>query len=120
MCTGFNTRLGFGEKNMVYCTHCGTNNADDATICVKCGAPLHGAAGGSRTSWGRTRYEREYGFHGRDRPLIGIIIGIAVIFIGLSFLLGEYGIIVPWWEILIILLGIYFVAQALRVWNRRK
>jgi uncharacterized membrane protein YvbJ len=120
MCAGFNTRLGFGEKNMVYCTNCGTNNADDATVCVKCGALLHGTAGEGRTGWGRALYEREYGFHGRDRPLIGIIIGIVVIFIGFSFLLREYGIPVPWFEILIILLGVYLVARALRVWNRRK
>ena len=106
---------------MVYCTNCGTTNADDATISVKCGTLLHGATGGGRTSLGRSRYERGHGFRGRDRPLIGIIIiGIVIIFIGLSFLLSEYGITVPWWEILIILLGVYLVAQALRVWNRRK
>jgi hypothetical protein len=121
MCTGFNTGLCFGEKNnMVYCTNCGTNNADDATICIKCGAPLHGAVSEGRTRWGRARYEREYGFYRRDRPLIGIIIGIVVIFIGLSFLLREYGILVPWWEILLIILGIYLIVRWLRAWNRRK
>ena len=105
---------------MVYCTNCGTNNADDAAICVKCGAPIYGVSGESRTRWGRARYEREYGFHRRDRPFIGIIIGIIVIFIGLSFLLREYDILLPWWEIILIIFGIYLIIRWLRVWNRRQ
>jgi uncharacterized membrane protein YvbJ len=106
---------------MVYCTNCGTNNADDATICVKCGVPLHGAVGAGRTRWGRARYEREYSsFYRKDRPLIGVIIGILVIFIGLSFLLREYGILIPWWEIILIIFGIYLIVRWLQVWNRRK
>ena len=121
MCRGFNTRLDLGGKNnMVYCTNCGTNNADDATICVKCGAPIHGTSGEGRTRWGRARYEREHGFYRRDRPFIGIIIGIIVIFIGLSFLLREYDILIPWWEIILIIFGIYLVIRWLRVWNRRQ
>jgi uncharacterized membrane protein YvbJ len=105
---------------MVYCTKCGTNNADDATVCVNCGAPLHGASGEGRHYMGRVRYEREFGFHRRGRPIAGLVIGIIVIFIGLSFLLREYGIPVPWWEIILILFGVYLVARWFRVWNRRK
>jgi hypothetical protein len=43
-----------------------------------------------------------------------------VIFIGLSFLLGEYGIQVPWWEIILIIFGVYLVLRWLQVWNRRQ
>jgi uncharacterized membrane protein YvbJ len=105
---------------MVYCTKCGTNNAEDATVCVNCGAPLYGASGEGRVYMGHVRYERGYGSHGRGGLIAGLIIGIVVIFIGLSFLLREYGIPVPWWEIIIIVLGIYLVWRWFRVWKRRK
>ena len=32
------------EEAMVYCTKCGTKNADDATMCVNCGASLYGTS----------------------------------------------------------------------------
>ena len=105
---------------MVYCTKCGTNNADSATVCVQCGAPLHGASSEGRPYMGRVRYERKYGFHRRGTPLVGLIIGVIVIFIGLSFLLREFDIFIPWWEIILILFGIYLVARWFSVWNRRK
>src|SRR4030043_1052220 len=105
---------------MVYCTKCGTNNADSATVCGQCGAPLHGASSEGRPYMGRVRYERKYGFHRRGTPLVGLIIGVIVIFIGLSFLLREFDIFIPWWEIILILFGIYLVARWFSVWNRRK
>lgn len=105
---------------MVYCTKCGTNNADDAKVCVNCGTALYGASGEGRPYMGYVRYERRYGVHRGGRPIAGLIIGAIVIFIGLSLLLQEYGIPIPWWEIIIILLGVYLVARWVRVWNRRK
>ena len=105
---------------MVYCTKCGTNNLESATVCVQCGAPIYGTSGESKPYVGRVRYERKYGFQGRGTPIAGLIIGMIVIFIGLSFLLREYDITIPWWEILLILLGVYLVARWFRVWNRRK
>jgi uncharacterized membrane protein YvbJ len=103
---------------MVYCTKCGANNADDAAVCVKCGAPLHAASAESRTYMGRVRYERHYDYHRRGRPRIGLIFGVIIIFIGLSILLREYGIPIPWWEILIIMLGVYLVWLGIR--NRQR
>jgi uncharacterized membrane protein YvbJ len=105
---------------MVYCTECGTNNADGAAVCVKCGAPFHAASAESSSFVGRVRYERGYGYRRRGRPMAGLIIGIIVIFIGLSFLLREYGIDVPWWEILLILLGVYLVVRWFGMRNRRR
>ena len=104
---------------MVYCAQCGTSNADSATVCVQCGAPLHGTSGEARPYMGRVRYERRYGFQRRGTPFVGLIIGIVVIFIGSSFLLREYNIFIPWWEIIMILLGIYLVARWLTLRNRR-
>ena len=94
---------------MVYCTKCGTNNVEGAQVCVNCGAPLYGASGVSAAYEGRVRYERHY--HGRMRSgtIAGLVIGVLIIFIGLSLLLEQYGITVPWFEILIILLGVYLI-----------
>jgi uncharacterized membrane protein YvbJ len=105
---------------MVYCTKCGTNNADDAAVCVNCGAPLHGASSESKPYVGRVRYEREFGSHRRGGPIVGLIIGVIVIFIGLSLLLEQYDIVIPWWEIILILFGVYLVVRWFLVWNRRK
>lgn len=108
-----------GEK-MVYCTKCGTNNVDGATVCVNCGASLYGASGEGRLHLRRGWYEKEYGFHKRGNPIVGLIVGIIVIFIGASFMLREYGILVPWWEILLILFGIYLVLRGFCVRNHLK
>src|SRR4030065_176307 len=101
---------------MVYCTKCGTNNADSATVCVQCGAPLHGTSGEARPYTGPGTHERKYGFHRRGAPLVGLIIGVIVIFIGLSFLLREFDIFIPWWEIILILVGIYLFSRLFSVW----
>jgi uncharacterized membrane protein YvbJ len=105
---------------MVYCSKCGTNNADDAAVCVNCGAPIYGASGEGRVYMGRVRYERKFGSYRRGSPIVGLIIGVIVIFIGLSLLLEQYNIMIPWWEIILILFGIYFVVRWFRVWNRQK
>jgi uncharacterized membrane protein YvbJ len=105
---------------MVYCTKCGTSNAEDAKVCVNCGAPLYSADGEGSSYMGRVRYERRYNVHRRGSPIPGLIIGVIVIFIGLSVLLQAYGIPVPWWEILLIIFGVYLVALWFRAWNRRK
>jgi uncharacterized membrane protein YvbJ len=107
---------------MVYCSKCGTKNADDAKVCVNCGALLSGASEEGRPYWRSRRYEGEYyGFHRRSGAIAGIIIGIIIILIGFSFLAREvYGIQVPWFEVIIILLGVYVIARALRGRNRRQ
>jgi len=74
---------------MVYCTKCGTKNADDAAICVNCGASL-----------GLTRREYPSGspcFGPRERraqdecfglpyggAIVSVIIGIFLVIVGLA------------------------------------
>ena len=106
---------------MVYCTKCGTNNADDATACVKCGAPLHGASGEGRTYMGRVRYERHYGYHRRGRPFIGIFIGLIIILAGFSLLVAEfYRIDIPWFPIVLILIGVFILLRLILARSRRR
>jgi uncharacterized membrane protein YvbJ len=107
---------------MVYCTKCGTNNAEDATVCVNCGAPLYGTSAEGRSYWGHRQYAREYyGFYRRSGALATLIIGIVIVLIGFSFLLNEtVNIQVPWWEILLIIFGVWFIARAVMRMKRRR
>jgi uncharacterized membrane protein YvbJ len=105
---------------MVYCTKCGTNNADDATVCVNCGASLYGASGEGRLQVRHVRYEREYGFH-RSRPIVGIFIGLIIILVGFSLLVAElYRIDIPWGPIIMILIGVFVLVRLFQVRSRRR
>jgi len=106
---------------MVYCTKCGTNNAEGTTVCVNCGAPLYGTTTEGKSHWGSRQHAREYyGFH-ISGALATLIIGIVIVFIGFSFLLNEtFNIRIPSWEIILILLGVWFIARAvMRMKHRR-
>jgi uncharacterized membrane protein YvbJ len=56
---------------MVYCTKCGTLNADDATVCVQCGASLYSAKEESNPTerHRRMRYEEDYRYWRTPEPL---------------------------------------------------
>jgi hypothetical protein len=106
---------------MVYCTKCGTNNTDAATVCVQCGAPLYGASGEAKTYRRHVRYEREYGSHMGSGALTGIIIGLIIIFAGFSLLVAElYGIDIPWGPIIIIFFGVFVLVRLFQVRSRRR
>ena len=97
---------------MVYCTKCGTNNVESAKVCVNCGAPLFGGSGEGRAYMRYGRYERGYGAHRRSGTLVGIVIGLIVIFAGFSLLVTElYGIEVPWLPIIFILSGAFVLVR---------
>jgi uncharacterized membrane protein YvbJ len=94
---------------MVYCTKCGTQNPDDAVNCSKCGAPLNPAP---YRSYSRYRAEGDMCFGGRSH-IWGIIIGLFIVMIGVSSLLGG-NIWDKVWPIFIILIGAIIVVNALR------
>ncbi len=106
---------------MVYCTKCGTNNAEGTTICVNCGAPLDGTSTEGKSHWGRRQLAREYyGFH-RSGALATLIIGIVIVLIGFSFLLNEtFNIRIPWWEILLIIFGVWLLSRAVMRMRQRR
>jgi uncharacterized membrane protein YvbJ len=108
---------------MVYCSKCGTLNADDANVCVKCGAPLQSADTGPY--WRHRHYRDEYyRDHARRGGGMGaLFVGIIIVIVGLSLLLSQmYGIQLSWayfWAFIIIFIGIWLLVRAL-VWHRRR
>jgi hypothetical protein len=100
---------------MVYCTKCGTLNANDAKVCVQCGAPLYGAKEESSPYWRHRRYYGEhYGYYRRRGAFGALISGLIIIFIG-SLYLWEVlsGVSIPWWPVIPILLGVYILARGI-------
>jgi len=105
---------------MVYCTKCGTNHIDDATVCIQCGAPLYGTSNESRPIWSQGRYSREQVFRGRSGALTGIVIGLIIIFAGFSLLVAElYEINIPWGPLVIIFFGVFVLVRLFQVRRRR-
>ena len=92
---------------MVYCTKCGTQNPDDAVNCSNCSAPLKPA---SYREYKRYRYEDNMCFGGRSH-IWGIVIGLFIITIGVSSLLGG-NIWDKIWPAFILLVGLIIVANA--------
>ncbi|MCX6649420.1 MAG: zinc-ribbon domain-containing protein [Candidatus Bathyarchaeota archaeon] len=92
---------------MVYCTKCGTENSDDAVNCKKCGSPLNATP---------YREYRRYGWDGdmhfrRHGSIWGIMIGLFIMMIGASSLLG----VDIWdkiWPAFIILIGLIIVVNS--------
>ena len=111
---------------MVYCTRCGTLNADDATICTNCGTPLQSATTQNkqhtrRWEWEDWQKRREY--HRRSGALVALAIGLIIILAGISALFAEfYSINIPWGAIIIVFIGVLIIVAGLRSrrhWTRR-
>ncbi len=95
---------------MVYCSKCGAQNADDAVNCSKCGAPLNTAQ--PNDYWG-PRYYRHYRSRG---SFVGIIIGLLIMAVGVSSLIGVN--IWDWlWPAFLILIGLAIISGS--VYSRR-
>ncbi|MBE0512491.1 zinc-ribbon domain-containing protein [Candidatus Bathyarchaeota archaeon] len=121
---------------MVYCTKCGTKNEEDVEFCVKCGANLWvsrekrlerrakewGEEFGRRAEeWGEQfgrRAEKECFGLPHGGAIVGLIVGVIIILLGVSFVLG----IEIWnylWALIIIVIGILIVAGAIYSLRRR-
>jgi len=118
---------------MVYCTKCGTKNADDATVCSRCGAPLYAVAGGAqqapveRECFGTSRRAEPYrrvegecfGIP-RGGTIVAIVIGVLIVLAGMSMVLQEmYGFSFPWWPVVIIAFGVLVLIGAMYGLRRR-
>jgi len=93
---------------MVYCTKCGAENKEDASVCEKCGASLNPAP---YRRYQRYRYEDNVCFGGQSH-IWGIIIGLFIIMIGASSLIG-FDIWDKFWTLFIILIGVIIVVNTL-------
>jgi len=101
---------------MVYCSKCGTQNPDANTVCSNCGAPLYTVGqrypGSDREHYRRVENECFGLPHGG--MIVGIVIGIIIIFVGLGlFLQTTYGISIDFWPFIFIIFGVLIVAGAL-------
>jgi len=107
---------------MVYCTKCGTRNADDAKVCVQCGASLY-AVGKSDYSY--RRMESECFGLPRGGAIVGIAIGTIIVLWGLiTILQSTTPPIIPTdisvWPIALIIFGILIVIGAMYGLRRRR
>jgi uncharacterized membrane protein YvbJ len=109
---------------MVYCSKCGTQNPDTATVCSNCGAPLY-TVGQQYPGSEREHYRRVQGecFGLPNGGLIAsIIFGAIIILIGIGLFLQTSGYTVNFWPaiwpIIIIIFGILILAGAL--YRRRR
>jgi len=117
---------------MVYCTKCGTKNEEGAEYCSKCGANL----GVSREQkferraeeWGEQfgkRAEKECFGLPHGGTIAGLIIGIIIIIVALSWIPGLISpevreVTEPlFWPVIIIVFGILIVTGALYGLRRR-
>ena len=98
---------------MVYCTKCGTQNADDARVCSKCGASLY--AIGEREHY--RRMESECFGIPRGGTIVAIAIGVIIVLWGLFAIFAPN---VNVWPIAVIIFGILIVIGALYGLSRRR
>jgi ribosomal protein L37E len=111
---------------MVYCAKCGAQNEDEASVCASCGEPLKvsrrerrgweeeletraEAFGESAERFGKRMEDECFGLPGGN-TIIGVLIGLAIIIVGASQLMG--------WDIdlgpfAIIVVGVLIVAGVL-------
>ena len=109
---------------MVYCSKCGTQNPDTATVCSHCGAPLYTVGqqypGSEREHYRRVENEcfgLPYG-----GMIAGLVFGTIIVLVGLGLFLQATGYFVNFgnyiWPIILIIFGLLILAGA--VFGRRK
>ena len=105
---------------MVRCTKCGSENPDDSRFCRNCGNALYPAAPGEPSQgrferYERRRHERDMCFGKSAGFFWPIIIGVAVLLWGVSMIAETvYGTHIPWWPVIVIIVGALIIAQAVR------
>jgi len=102
---------------MVYCSKCGMLNSEENKTCSKCGASLN-SSGETNHHWRENR-KNARGQRSGSGGFAGLLIGLIIIVIGSSFLLSEiYNVSIPWWPLVIIIVGIWLLIRAI-IWRRR-
>lgn len=118
---------------MVYCTKCGTQNEDEASNCVNCGASFNVSRRetrgweeeievraedfGERAEEFGKRMEAECFGLPQGNSIIGILIGLAIILVGVRELLGWSIDIGPFAAIVV---GVLIIAGVLYQQSQRK
>ena len=120
---------------MVFCSYCGTKNEDAAESCVKCGAKLkvstekslekrieEGAEefGKRAEAWGESfgkRAEDECFGLPHGGTIFGLIIGIIIILIGITWVVG---IDLDIWPFIIVIFGLLIAVGAIYTLIRKR
>jgi hypothetical protein len=110
------------EREMVYCTKCGTLNRDDAIVCTNCGTTLQSTQTTSPNyyrNWRWENWEGEYRYHRRSGAFVILAVGVMIILFGFSAFINQvYGINIPWWPIILVFVGIIVIISGLRSRSR--
>ena len=103
---------------MVYCTKCGYENVDDSKFCAKCGNALYPSAEAPSErrveGYRPRRPERDMCF-GLPGGFWALLIGFAIVLWGLSEITRiYYRVEIPWWPLIVIIVGLFMVVRAFR------
>jgi len=105
---------------MVHCVKCGTENADDAKFCIKCGAQLYV----TRESQQYRRVENECFGLPHGGLIVGVVIGVIILLFGVAAILNiaypniNYS---GWvWAFVPIIIGILIIIGAIYGMQRRR
>jgi len=100
---------------MVYCSRCGTQNAETNANCTNCGAPLYTVGqrypGSDREHY--RRVENECFGLPNGGMIVGIVFGLIIVLLGLGLFLRAYGITIDIWPFIIIIFGVLIIAGTL-------
>lgn len=107
---------------MVYCTRCGTQNAEDSAHCSNCGSPLHSETYKDRQYYRnefRKYHEEEY--HPKTGSSVGLLIaGVFILIIGIALFFNQINLIFEYfWSIVLVIIGIWLLLRGLR-WSQQK
>ena len=120
---------------MVYCSKCGTENEESAETCIKCSAKLNVPGkksleksiedgteefGKRAEAWGKSfgkRQEEECFGLPHGGTIFGLIIGIIIILVGISLLIG---IDLEIWPLMILIFGVLIISGALYTLTRKR
>ena len=101
---------------MTYCTKCGANNADEAEFCAKCGASLKLEEKPSKRYRKERREDECFGLP-QGGTIAGLVFGIIVILIGVSWFTGWD---INIWPFIVIIVGILVIVGAIYGLSRKK
>lgn len=103
---------------MVYCSYCGILNSADANVCSECGKSLQVPQREAENPCSHSSSSKDYPYHQRGAGMGALFFGIVIVMIGLSMLFPEVSSKIPWWPIVLIIVGGWLIITGLRMRNK--
>jgi len=105
---------------VVYCSKCGKLNSDTAVVCDNCGAPLSLSQPKSNFQTNQFNDKSKRRYQRKSGSGVGmLIIGIIIVLIGIGVLFPQVSNVVPWWNIFLIVVGIWLLIIGVRQSRKR-